>query len=512
MEKIGLIRFTFPNLKPGSIIEYDYTITEKNRLYFDPWIIQSDIPTAYTSASVTFPIFSGIKETVFGNDTVEKKTEQLTKGLDKEKKIYYKENIQSFQPEPHMSSYKDNLLRMGFLFFPQSGDLASNFSNASLWKLPANMLLKSFFFNLQLKKVIPGTEKIIDTASTFIYIPDRIRYLFNTVKRRFSGKNDQSGAPEEIGNNWKTRSATSAQINLILMNFLNRSNIKCHPLLVSTRENGKIKIDFPNFGQFNGMDVLAVDKGIYYILDASSRYQSYDTPPLNILNREAFLLDPDNIHWIKITDDRPFLKQTTDIFAMLTADGKIEGSASIKYHDYAKSLALDSTIEDNDNKDNRFFDKKSQGLKILTNKQENADTEEPLVQSIEFDYNPLQSGDFYFINTQLLSTKKLNPFTQNKRNTDIDFVCNQEFRLTMQLEIPETLEVNHLPQNMVLRSPDSSFAFTRIVSVDHSTISYSHILEIKKAIFDKEQYAGLYDFFSRVDALMAEEIILKKKK
>ncbi|MEO6610925.1 MAG: DUF3857 domain-containing protein [Chitinophagaceae bacterium] len=512
MEKVGVIRFTFPNLHPGSIIEYTYTISEKNRLYLDPWIIQAEIPTAYASAAVIIPTFSGIRETVFGNDSVEKKTEKLTKGLDKEKKIFYKMNIPAFKPEPHMSSWNDNLLRMGFLFFPESGDFASNFSAASLWKIPANMLLKSSIFDEQFKKVIPGTEKIIDTAMSITYTEDRIRYIFNTVKKRFPEKMGQTGSPDEIDNVWKTRSGTSAQVNMVLMNFLQRSNIKFHPLLVSTREHGKIKIDFPNFGQFNGLDVLAVDKGTYYLLDANLRYQPYNIPPLNILNREAFLLDPDNIQWIKITDDRPLLKQETDIFSVLTKEGILEGSATIKFHDYAKSLALDSSLADMDSKDNKFFDKKIPGLKMLSNKQENADTDEPLLQSIEFDYEPQQSGDFYFINPQLLSSKKINPFSQAKRNTDIDFGCNQEYRLTMQLEVPETFQVDNLPQNMIIRSPDSSFVFTRIVSFDHSNISYAQTLEIKKAIFEKEKYAGLYDFFSRVDGLLAEEIVLKKKK
>jgi hypothetical protein len=38
------------------------------------------------------------------------------------------------------------------------------------------------------------------------------------------------------------------------------------------------------------------------------------------------------------------------------------------------------------------------------------------------------------------------------------------------------------------------------------------VFEVKKAIFDKKEYANLYDFFNKVNTLLAEEIILKKKK
>ena len=66
--------------------------------------------------------------------------------------------------------------------------------------------------------------------------------------------------------------------------------------------------------------------------------------------------------------------------------------------------------------------------------------------------------------------------------------------------------------NVTVKSPDASFVFTRIVTSDASNISYSHVFEIKKAIFSKEEYAGLYEFFARMHTLMKEEIIFKKKK
>lgn len=511
MEKVGIIRFTFPNLQPGSVIEYSYTISEKNRLYFDNWVLQADIPTRYAFASVTIPTFSRIKDVLFGNDSITRKTEQLTKGLDREKKIYFKENISAFIPEPLMSSQKDNLLRLGFIFFPDSPISMEDMSPTSMWRLAGNMLLRSPQFDQLGKKEIPGTQKIIDTALSIIYSRDRIKYLFETVKKRFPDNTGQSGSIDEIDDIWKSRSATSAQINMILFNFLKRAQVKCHMLLISTRENGMINIDFPNFGQFNGMDIVAIDNESYYILDASIRHQPFDIPPLNILNRNAFLLDPDKIQWIKINDDRPLFKQNTDVFAMLTKEGVLEGSVSVRYFDYAKSAELD-TVGKKNNKEGKFFDTNVQGLKILTEKKETEAADDSYLRSIEFDYEAPQSGDFCFINPQFLSTKKINPFTSDTRKTDIDFGSSQEFHLNMQLEVADNFTIETLPQNLMVRSPDSSFAYSRIVSATGANISFSQTININKALFDKKDYAGLYDFFSRISSLMAEEIILKRRK
>ena len=296
------------------------------------------------------------------------------------------------------------------------------------------------------------------------------------------------------------------------MNLFKRSNINCYPVLLSTRDNGKINLDFPSFGQFNGMDVLVEDNDITYFIDASLRFQPYNIPPLNVLNRQVFILNPDNIHWALIKDDRPLLKQTANIFGVLTKEGKMEASVSVSYHDYSKSLFLDSSGKDEDNNESRFMNKKIPGLKILSDNRENNGDGEPLVQTIEFDYETQQTDDFYFISPQLLTVKKTNPFILDKRNTDIDFGCNQETQLNMHLEIPEPFSVEHLPPNIVVRSPDSSLTFTRIAYSDRSNISFSQSLEITRSIFDKKEYAGVYEFFNRIQSLMAEEIILKKKK
>jgi hypothetical protein len=456
------------------------------------------------------PTFSVFKEAVFGVDSVSKKTELLKKGLDKNNTTFYKENIHAFNPEPFMSSTNDNMLRMNYIFFPEGNFIAKDFSPASTWRMVGNMILKSPFFDEMFQKQIPGTEKIVDTAITIQNTEQRIKYLFNTVRRRLPEKMEQTSFPEDITDAWKSRAGSTAEINMVLMNLLKRSNINCYPILISTRENGKINTDFPSFGQFNGMDILVNDNGLTYLIDASIKFQPYNIPPMNVLNRQGFILNPDNIQWVMISDDRPLLKQTTDIFATLTKEGKIEAGASLTFFDYAKSIALDSSHNTPENKNEKYFDKELPGLKVLTDQKENIESDDPLFRRIDFDYELPHTDNFYFINPQLFITKKTNPFTADKRITDIDMGCNQELRLSMQLNIPPAFQVEDIPKNIFVRSPDSSFSFTRIISTSQSIISFSQVFEIKKAIFEKKDYAGLFDFFSQVQKLSSEEIILKK--
>ena len=514
-DKLGVINFTFPNVKSGSVIEFRFTKIEKDVLQIDPWIIQDEIPTAYAVTTLITPSFSRVKEKVFGEDSINQKVELKKQGYSSlSKRIYDKENIKSFRPEPFMSSYNDNLLKVVFLLIPESNfflDILT--SPQSVWSLAGHTLMKSPNFGGQIKKIIPGTETLIDSAKRISKIADRVRFIYEAVKQKIPDKAEQTLYPNDLTEAWTNKTGNTAEINLILLNLLKKAEVNCYPLLVSTREHGKVSTDFPSIGQLNGIDVLASDSGKIYLLDASLKFQSYQNPPFNILNRQAFLLGADTMQWVMIEDDRPLLRQNINVYAVMNEEGKIKGNAAIFNYDYAKSYILDSTLQDEEEKENKFFDKKPEGLKILSVKQENAEDDyNPLVEKVEFNYEPQQTDKFYFINPQFISFQKENPFILENRNSDIDFGCKQKLSLTLTLEIPPAYEIDHLPKSIIVRAPDTSFIFKRIISYDSEQILYSQTFEINQPIFYKEEYAAVQEFFKRAYALMAEEIILKKKK
>jgi hypothetical protein len=513
-DNVRVINFTFPNLKPGSIIEFRYTKIEKDMLQIDPWIVQDKLPVEFASNIITVPSDSRIKDKTYGADSVLHKTERFTKNyINYTRHIYTCGNIKSFDPEPFMSSATDNLLRTVFLLIPNSSFLIDIITSSdAMWKLTGANLMSSRFFGGQIRKTIPGTEGLIDSAKKIVSLSDRIRFLYESVQKRIPEKTEQTMYPDDITEAWKSRNGNTAEINLILLNLLKKADITALPLLVSTRSHGKINMTFPSSSQFDGVDVICVDSNKLYIMDASLKYQLYNNPPLNILNRIAFLLDSADMRWVTIDDERQLLKQRSFVTATFKEEGILEGNAKTHYYNYAKSNILDTTTKEDEGEDD-FIDKKTQGLKIISVKQEHTEADSlPLEQHINFTYEPQTSGDFYFINPQFLMEKNANPFTKTTRNTDIDFGCNQHTSLIINLNIPPGYQLEQLPKNITVRAPDSIFFFKRTVSSDSSFVNYSYVFEIQRALFDKEEYPGVKEFFSRIYALMAEEIIIKKRK
>lgn len=514
-EIVKQVNFTFPGLKPGSIVEYTYTRIENDITSLDPWYIQSEIPCRYASLVLTTPVESFIKEKLFGTDSIPRNV-RLVDNEHHRRTTYFKETISSFKPEPYMSSRKDNIIKMIFYHIPVGGtrDNSTGVASDEVWSAKGESLLNSYQFGGQVDEKIPGTENIIDSAKQIVSVKDRIKYLFESVQKNMVQNDEQTMYPEDLEEAWKNKSGNSAEINLILLNLLLKAGVVSFPLLVSTRENGKISKDYPSFSQLNGVDVVGiVDSSRYYLMDASMKFQTFNTPPFNILNREVLLLQPKAVSWVMVTDESPLLKQNINLFCEIKEDGTIEGDAAIQHYHYAKSFMLDSTIDkDNKNNDN-YFDTKTESLKIISNKQELPENpEEPLLQKISFTYEPQQTDDFIYINPQFLSSKKKNPFTGETRVSDIDFGCNQEITLSISLMLPPAIEVEHLPKNITVRAPDSSFFYSRTYTVNSEYINMNEVFRLNRPVFSKEDYTGLKESFNKMYALMNEEMILKRKK
>jgi len=162
VENLGMVSFTFPNLKPGSVVEYSYTRVENNIYQIDPWIIQSEIPVQYSSFSIKTPPFAVLKGKLFGPDSVEFKS-KISNNYGPGKNAFYKENITSFKPEPFMTSDKDNMMKMVFFHIPQPSLYAGLLtSSQNIWREVGDYFLRSEKIIGQIKKIIPGAEKIVD--------------------------------------------------------------------------------------------------------------------------------------------------------------------------------------------------------------------------------------------------------------------------------------------------------------------------------------------------------------
>ncbi len=500
------LSFTFPNVKKGSVIEYRYTKIEKDIVNLDAWVVQDVIPTAYAATSLTVPQRFGLYTKTFGMDTIPYVEHVLhpERNYPSQKRFYSKENIRSFKSEKFMTSQKDNLLKMIFTVRPSKSVLMEKPEMG--WKNLGSSLMHDRYFGKQFSVYIPGTQKVVDSAKKIESLSGRIEFIYERIKSQVPEISGYSAFAEDLEGAWNDGQGTSGEVNLMLLNLLSKAGVPCYPILVSTRNNGLIAMDFPSMSQINNVVILAVDNDNVYVLDASQKLP-YNLPPANLMNRHAYLINPGNMKWVLIEDNR-FLNSTSfSIKAEVDANGQAKGEAVFEMEGFARDLIEDSIAKDETDK---LFASRQTGVQILWVENDKEDLKKPARQSLKFEYKLNNDGTYYYFTPQFLGAQDENPFINQSRQTDIDFGSNQKFVTELRIKIADQFKWEHLPQNLLLRSSDSSMMFKRIIQKNGNEIIYKQEMEISKSFFWKDEYPAIYEFFDKMFSYLKEEIVFRK--
>jgi hypothetical protein len=519
------IVFSMPNVKAGSIIEYKYTWNTKSPDNIPTWFFQGKIPVRYSALETNIPeyfYFStqahtltpySAHTTTQGNGSFLYDHETIPYSSQVEKRVMY--NMPSLSDEPSMSSIADNLQRINFVlttFKPPYG-LIENFNDS--WKKVGDDLVDNEDFGGQFKRKLTNEEEIINKAKTLKTNDEKIAYIFNEVKNtmKWDG-NDEWYTDNGTCKAWDNKAGNSTEINLILYHLLKKSGVNALPMIVSTRENGKVNPVYTYLYQFNRAVVyIPVDSATTYVLDATGKYNIYNEIPDNLLNSSGLTINPDTKEYYTV-----FLQKTTPvrqvifINADIKPDGKLSGTAQISSFDYNRINSMDRYKTDGEKKYIDYLRNDDNNLKISAIKFDNMDVDTlPLIQNVDFDLDLAGSDDNYiYVNPNLFTSLHTNPFLKEDRFSDIDFGYRHNLTVTAVFKIPPGYTADALPKNINMVMPDTSIVFRRIVGQQDGTIMIRVTIDYRKSIYFKEDYATFHEFFKKMYEMLNEQIVLKK--
>jgi hypothetical protein len=506
-EKINKYRrslvFTFPGVKPGSVIEFQY----KWKIYsfFLPtWNFQWNIPTAYSEIGITIAHGDFVRTNYKVSQEYSKKiNEDVRSGYSGRREIRALSNIHSFKDEPYMTPVEDNLQRVEFkplLLF---------------WERACKDLLIDDDFGKQLDRKLPGedelTTKIIALKNKDLIIDS----IFNTVKNRMVwNKKDRWFTVDGTQKAWDKKTGNSTEINLMLYHLLTKAGIDSYPMLVSTPEHGKVDPADAELSQFNKTVVyVAVDSTKYYILDATGKYNLYNQVPLDLLSTIGLAVAPQTrkYYLLNIQSDTT-AKQLVYIRATINANGKMNGTADIISDSYNREGSLRSYDDLGEKKYIDLLTGNNNDVKISALKLDNVKSDTlPLEQHIEFDMNLSASDDNYiYFNPNLFTTIGINPFLSENRYSDIDFHYSNKYIISGTYKIPDGYKVDVLPRDQIMTTEDKGLSFKRIVGEENGVVTVRYVITRKKTYYYKEDYSGLFKFYKKMYEMLNEQIVLKK--
>jgi len=503
------VKFAFPNVKQGSVIEYKYTEKRDFILNLEPWIFDDDIPTQLSYCKLNYPLYIHPGARFIARMPVQHTTDTMQHftGMD----TYIMNNIPAYRYEPFMPSAITNVQRVEFSMLQRwSGNKLLPLEDQ--WAYIVNRLITSPYFGYNISCDIPEVQQQIDSIKK---LPNKqkIEAVCQLVKSKIKWDNTHDFYAENIQGAWLANKGTSAQINFLIINLMRKAGINCYPLLTSTKSHGVVDNKDPTLSQFNCVDVLVVDSAKSYIIDGTQKYQPYNVPPYNVLNNYGLLIDRTHGRWLKIEDTRPLIRNAINVKAEIDSTGIMRGTVYEYFYDYAKVDMLANAHKNTDKDESKdLLQNEIVDLKIDSIKEDNADSaDKPLIRSFNFTLEMQQTGDFIFFNPMFLSSFKKNPFKDSARHADIDFGCNQSYSVGMYITMPENMEIPELPPNKEIRLADTSFAYGRLMAKQNNALVIRSHFELNNAVFAADQYPLVKQVFEKMYDMLNEQVMFKRK-
>ena len=530
-------KFTMPNVKEGSVIEYQYRIDSPFPYSIDEIVLQYDIPIRKQEIMVAIPEYfyfaprmkgyltvapeytskaSKISYTTKtrGNDDRAARTSFNNGSIDYQTSVttYLMNDVVALVEEPYvndMDNYRSAVnYELQFVQFPQS--LRKDYTTT--WEKVIKTIYESDHFGKQLSATRYFKDEVLAITNGVEGQIEKTAAIFNHVQQRMSW-NGLRGyyADKGVKAAYKEKSGNTADINLMLVAMLKEAGVAANPVLLSTRDNG-VPL-FPTREGFNYVVAAVELNGNNIFLDASNKFTKPNLLPTRALNWFGRLIKEDgSSSSVSVLPTKPS-REASMMLVTLNEDGTIEGKLRKSYTDY-RAYIFRNAYDNVDEEDYlEKYENKNNGIEVSNYEIKNKNAiGKPVTESLDFfmDSQAQVIGDKLYFTPLFYNATKENPFKLDDRNYPIDFAYPWEEKYIMNINIPEGYKVVSLPESTVLALPDNMGSFTYHIAEKGSTIQLKVDLKMNMAIIPAQNYAGVKELYKKVVEKETEKVVLSK--
>lgn len=514
-------KFTLPNIKVGTVIEYKYSILSPY-LSIDDWYFQSEIPK----------IKSEFDALILGNYKYNIKIIGFLK-LSKEKPFVDKKcvyvdgigegacagysfgmnNIPAFKEEKHMLSKKNYISRISFDLKSMTSYRGVVENLTTTWK-QADKSLKKRFFNNQTSKKSFFKKNIPETILTKENSLDKAKKIFRFIQNHYTWNHKYwTNEDVKVKQAFKEKTGDVGDINISLYNSLKAADIDADLVVLSTRNNGLPTKLFPVIYDYNYVIVkTTIDDKIYY-LDATNKFLPFGQVPIRTLNGEARIISfKEKSSWLVL---KPKYKSTINVSTKLSLDeeGSFSGDVIIRRNGYAASKQRETISIKNKEDYLEDFEAQNENLEVEDYEAKNLNIlDKPLEERYKINLETNEElANKIRINPFLFNRIKENPFKLKERNYPVDFGYARKTNYYLNLKIPENYSISKLPENKAISLPNKGGVFILKTVKKENVINISVRINILKSHYSAEEYHILKEFYKQIIISESGYIILEKK-
>jgi hypothetical protein len=506
-------KFTMPDVKEGSVIEYTYKVNSDFYTYLPNWQFQRTIPVVWSECWAMIPDFFQYEKYMQGYiqvATYETKPMNVG-GVAVKGHHWVVKDAPAFKEEPFMTSEEDFISRINFALS------YINFPGEPMQEIMGSWakLNKELTEDEDFGRVIERSgflKDITATATAGLTDPiQKIEAIHTYVKNTVEWDGTEDYYPGDLKKILEKKKGTSGDINVLLASMLDKAGIPVDMVLLSTRSHGFVRENYPMARQFNYILCAARVQDKVILLDATEKQLPYTVIPERCLNGRGLVISKTNHGWINI-ETKAKAKTIINTTLTVTADAEVTGTVNFSDDGYN---ALDVRKEYK-SKGEKEFTKDFIDVKRWTvSKSEFAnvdDLSKPVSQthSVTIQDHASGAGDVIYMNPFVTHQLKGNPFKEDSRTYPIDYGAPSETVYMCKIVIPDGYKIDEMPQSKVLALPQNGGRYLYNISQNGSVINLTSIFSINRTLFAQTEYPILREFYNQVVAKQAEQIVLKK--
>jgi hypothetical protein len=504
-------KFTMPNVKEGSVIEYSYIITSDFIYNLREWEFQNTIPTVWSEYRAKIPQYFDYKTLQQGYHQLYDPQDKYDSNLNGYRWVM--KDLPALKAEKYITTLADYQAKIEFELQMVHAPGKPSQVMTGEWEQVVQELMKEERFGSQLNRKGFFKNDIAVVVAKHSDPAQQMQAIYSLVQNtmKWNGKYGiyTTGSLRKA---FENKAGSAAEVNLLLTAMLQEAGLDAAPVLVSTREHGRVYKGTPLLNKFNYVVAHVTIGGKEYLLDATDPLLPAGMLPVRSLNGEGRLIRAKDSRWVALKP-LDLYRKVYNGNLVVNERGQLTGEATEVSAGY-RALFLRKEIQEEG--EEKYTEKLNREIGDYRISKPSFSRVNEVSAPLELKYRVEAAGseqpvDVIYLNPMMGQGEKENPFKLEQRAFPVDFAVPISETFVCRFTIPDNYELEESPKNVRVSLPNNGGSFTYMVGKQGNVVEVLSRIEIVKPVYYAQEYPYLKELYAQIVAKHAEKVVLKRK-
>ena len=417
-------------------------------------------------------------------------------------------NVPAFYDEEFISSINDYIIKIDFQLSKIIQPTGAKINIITTWPEMIKELNKHKDFGKYISRSQKLAPKVLDMPNiNGKSEKEKFDIVINTVKSNFNwnkyrGKH-ASKTPDAL---IKDKVGSCADINLFAVGLLKAVGIDANPVIISTRENGSIKYDYPFSHFFNYVIIAAQIDGATLLSDATEILAANNRIPVRCFNDRGLFVVDGKVNWVALSFTLPSVTHDKYNFNISVDSLKIDVEKTGTEYE---ALRFRNNYSDNKNEirkklSGNGYNIPEESITVFNH----IDADKPYILNYTVERKAEVINDKIYIAPFMDEIYADNPLKQNTRTYPIDMIYPFKKIFQSVIPIPEGYKAEFVPLSSKINTSLFELEYSSKVEDNKVVINFSWYFT--KPIYAANEYSRIKAYFNEIVRKGHEKVVLSK--